>query len=341
MLQSLLRAMDIDAPPIFVRLREAADRWPHGQADRGLDALTPFGDLDSVLAASEFLSNTPDAAARAFCEAYRASLPAEQRDDPANRSAFPWDRLDETYRQANRDAVAHIAAKLASAGIDPARWRGVAGVPQLATASGCSTADSDLELLARLEHERWNAQRRMDGWRSHRRAAKDEARRLHPSLVPYDELTDDVKEYDRVYRAPDPGRLRAARVGGRWADRGRPTSPRAACKAELAGPSGAQTDIRPAAARLAVVIGASLAAAGVRGDVRGVLERDFGRSARAACVAASRSGRLATWAGASALLAGASVAGGGAVTAWRCAGWSCGGGDDRSGDGGARAWPAL
>ncbi|HEY3798536.1 MAG TPA: RyR domain-containing protein [Caulobacteraceae bacterium] len=197
MLQSLLRAIDVDAPPIFVRVREFNIIAPTG--GRGLDALIPFGDLPSLLEASEFLSDSPDVAARAFCEAYRINLAPALRDDPNNRSAYPWDRLDETYRQANRDAVAHIHAKLASAGIDPALWRGKVALPQLCNGQRLFADAAELETLAELEHERWLAQRRMDGWRWTDRPKRDDARRLHPSLIAYADLADDVKEYDRVY----------------------------------------------------------------------------------------------------------------------------------------------
>ena len=198
MLQSLLRAVDLTGPPIFVRLREANTVSKDGD-NRGLDTLTPFGDLATVLEASEFLTRAPDAAARDFNEAYRAALTPEQRDDPKNRSAFPWERLDETYRQANRDVVAHIPAKLASAGIDPARWVGVTGIPRLAPGERVYCSPAQLETLAELEHERWLAQRRMDGWRLTAAPKKDEARRMHPSLIGYAALEDDVQEYDRVY----------------------------------------------------------------------------------------------------------------------------------------------
>jgi hypothetical protein len=197
MLQSLFRALDFGRPPIFVRLRAAGALGEGG--GEGLDALTPFGDARTVLAVSEFLSDRPDALARAYHEAYRASLTLALRNDPRNRVAFDWDRLDETYRQANRDAVAHIPAKLASAGIDPARWRGVAGLPRLAPGERLYQGAADLERLAELEHERWNAQRRMDGWRHTDGAKKDDARRRHPSLKGYEALTDEVKEYDRVF----------------------------------------------------------------------------------------------------------------------------------------------
>ncbi|MEJ0065671.1 MAG: hypothetical protein WDM85_09705 [Caulobacteraceae bacterium] len=38
----------------------------------------------------------------------------------------------------------------------------------------------------------------MDGWRNTAAPAKDQRRRLHPSLQGYDALTEQVKEYDRV-----------------------------------------------------------------------------------------------------------------------------------------------
>ena len=198
-IQTLERRPEFGRPPIFVRLRSAGTVLGAQTGSEGLDGLTPFGDEDVILAASEFLSSEPDRSARAFSEAYRAALPDHVRNDPANRSARPWDELDETYRQANRDATAHVAAKMASAGIEESVWRGVLGLPQLPKGTLLYRSDDECEALARLEHERWNAQRRMDGWRWADLPAKDEKHRLHPSLAPYDDLSDEVKEYDRVY----------------------------------------------------------------------------------------------------------------------------------------------
>lgn len=199
MLQSLLRSLDLTAPRIFVRLRKAgAIGKGAGRAGaRGLEALTPFGDLESVLAASDFLADSPDAAARAFHATYRASLTPEERDDPANAAARPWEQLAETYRQSNRDAVAHIPAKLASAGVDPGRWVGP-GLPRLGACDALTGDRRTLEALAALEHERWNAQRRMDGWRAAPEDGRDDARRRHPALRPWDQLTERLKEFDRV-----------------------------------------------------------------------------------------------------------------------------------------------
>jgi len=53
-----------------------------------------------------------------------------------------------------------------------------------------------LERLARNAHEAWARERLADGWRWGPR--RDEAAKLHPSLVPYEELPEEEKKYDRI-----------------------------------------------------------------------------------------------------------------------------------------------
>ena len=51
------------------------------------------------------------------------------------------------------------------------------------------------ELLARNAHDIWARQRLAEGWRLGPR--RDDAKKEHPSLVPYEELSESEKEYDR------------------------------------------------------------------------------------------------------------------------------------------------
>ena len=197
MLQIVFRSTAHSNPRIFVRLRDLQSLAGGGGGDRGLNALVPFGDSASVIRATEFLSDEPDHAARAFSAAYRQLLPPEVRDDPQVRSARPWDELDETFRQATRDAVAHIPAKMQSAGIDSRLWLGLNGAPALPRGVRLVPSEAEHERLACLEHERWNAQRRMEGWQF-TRGPKDAVRALHPNLRPYDDLTEADKAYDRA-----------------------------------------------------------------------------------------------------------------------------------------------
>jgi hypothetical protein len=51
------------------------------------------------------------------------------------------------------------------------------------------------EMLAKNAHENWARQRMADGWRYGPR--RDDAKKEHPSLVPYEQLPEEEKEYDR------------------------------------------------------------------------------------------------------------------------------------------------
>jgi hypothetical protein len=51
------------------------------------------------------------------------------------------------------------------------------------------------ELLSRNAHEVWARQRLSDGWRYG--PERNDARKEHPSLVPYEQLSEAEKEYDR------------------------------------------------------------------------------------------------------------------------------------------------
>jgi hypothetical protein len=52
------------------------------------------------------------------------------------------------------------------------------------------------ELLAKNTHDVWARQRLSDGWRYG--PERNDARKEHPGLVPYEQLTDAEQEYDRL-----------------------------------------------------------------------------------------------------------------------------------------------
>ena len=51
------------------------------------------------------------------------------------------------------------------------------------------------ELLAKNTHEVWAAARISEGWSYGEK--RDDEKKLHPCLVPYDELPENEKDYDR------------------------------------------------------------------------------------------------------------------------------------------------
>jgi len=52
------------------------------------------------------------------------------------------------------------------------------------------------ELLAKNTHDNWAAQRFSEGWRYG--SNRDDGKKEHPSLVPYEDLSDTEKQYDRL-----------------------------------------------------------------------------------------------------------------------------------------------
>jgi hypothetical protein len=128
-----------------------------------------------------------DALARRLHERYLEH--AGDRTTGAN--AVPWDELTDAAREHNRAAVDHIAIKLARVGRE--------AVPAVFGALAADLfSNEEIEELAELEHERWVEERLATG----RQGPTDDAGRLHPWLVPWQELPEAEKEKDRdVVRA--------------------------------------------------------------------------------------------------------------------------------------------
>ena len=57
-------------------------------------------------------------------------------------------------------------------------------------------SDDEIEELARFEHDRWSSDLQRDGWR-YTDGSKDPDRKLHPLLVPWEELSEEDREKDR------------------------------------------------------------------------------------------------------------------------------------------------
>lgn len=139
--------------------------------------------------------------AAALHDAYVRRLAVHRpASDPALR---PFDQLSPALQDSNRDIVDDIPTKLAIAGLRlcpeadaawPTPW------PPAATR----------ELLAEMEHGRYNAERLLGGWRS---GSRDTGRFLSPHLVPWDGLAEEYREYDRAIIRDLPDALREAGYG--------------------------------------------------------------------------------------------------------------------------------
>lgn len=101
-----------------------------------------------------------------------------------------WEDLPDTYKMANKEQAAYAIRILEAAGFGV---RKSVGEPVILK----DFKDAEIELMAELEHGRWNIERLRDGWRPGKR---DDEKKLHDCLVSWIELkygSDGVKRYDR------------------------------------------------------------------------------------------------------------------------------------------------
>jgi voltage-gated potassium channel Kch len=125
---------------------------------------------------------------RSIHENYRTERRREgtlSDDDP---SLAPWTDLAESLKDSNRAQAEHIGVKLRTVGCDL--------IPSAGSApSHFEPADAEIELLARMEHDRWSDERRRAGWRLG--PELDPIARTTPYLVDWDQLTEDIRDRDR------------------------------------------------------------------------------------------------------------------------------------------------
>ena len=139
--------------------------------------------------------------ATALHNAYVRRLAAHRpQGDPALR---PFDQLSPALQDSNRDIVDDITTKLAIARLRlcpdaEAAW------------PGAWPPDAERELLAEMEHGRFNAERLLRGWRS---GSRDTGRFLSPHLVPWAELSTEYRAYDHAIIADLPAALAEAGYG--------------------------------------------------------------------------------------------------------------------------------
>jgi hypothetical protein len=185
--------------PILVPAREGCgiDKGgPNGLNDK--DGIYAFGGWDDIILASGMLDKEPDAIARSYHVSYTNVVWGE---DVANVS---WATLSEPFRLSNRRAIAHIPAKLASLGFDlKAHLENPQSLslnvrPKITYDGSLYKSHQECESIARLEHERWMMDRWLNGWQQGAGSdgKKCPAKKLHPDLIPYDELDDYAKGKD-------------------------------------------------------------------------------------------------------------------------------------------------
>jgi hypothetical protein len=106
-----------------------------------------------------------------------------------NPSMVGWEQLPESLRESNRRQADHVPVKLQAIGcalVPLGDWG----------AAPLELTTEEVEHLAELEHDRWRAERLLDGW-AYAPGPKDLRRRTTPWLIAWEGIPDEQREYDR------------------------------------------------------------------------------------------------------------------------------------------------
>jgi hypothetical protein len=149
--------------------------------------IRPFGMEDRFCQLAGLGEEASEQFARDIHQAYvkmRTAGGASAHHDPA---LLAWDDLPEDFRESSRQQADHIFIKLRAVGCEAA--------PTGDTRPAVKFTPAEIELLAEMEHRRWVAERLLAGWVYGPK--KDVERRENPNLVPWAQLTEEIKNYDR------------------------------------------------------------------------------------------------------------------------------------------------
>jgi voltage-gated potassium channel Kch len=188
--------------PIAVRMKyEGGLAALLGAGNQALAGVRPFGLLERGCTPELVLQGAREVLARAIHEHYARMATARGDTPETNPSMRPWEELDEPLRRSNRDQAAHIGEKLrvVRCALAPfTDW----------TALDFQFTSEEVEQLAKMEHDRFVAERKADGWRP---GPKNVKQKISPYLGTWAEIPPDIQKYDREFVCEMPRFL--ARVG--------------------------------------------------------------------------------------------------------------------------------
>jgi voltage-gated potassium channel Kch len=195
--QALVRAAaltrDGAARNVLVAVKRTASAAGLGRAGLTPASLHIVSTGADALAGELIESSAIEILARARHEDYVRRGLERGESRRTNPSLVGWEELPSALKESNRRFAETVGAHVSALG---ATLRPLAHAP----AEGLLVDDLLLEDLARAEHDRWAASLGRDGWRP-TSGSKDTAGKLHPLLVPWEDLPEGDREKDReVFR---------------------------------------------------------------------------------------------------------------------------------------------
>jgi hypothetical protein len=150
--------------------------------------LHAFGMSEEIFTWDLLLRDTQDQLARVLHEQYLEAHPGAYP---------PWEWLDDHLKNSNREAADHIYVKLRALGLHTRRLDETRDRNDQIT----EFTEGQRDLLAKMEHLRWCAEKTLSGWR---RGPKNAVEKTHPDLDVWANLNEATRknDFDQVDAIP-------------------------------------------------------------------------------------------------------------------------------------------
>jgi len=103
-------------------------------------------------------------------------------------AAAEWDELRQDFKESNLQQADDILEKLRRFGYKVRKTKNLPISPIVFTIE-------EIEMMAEMEHKRWVKERLAKGWKYGE--IKDTDNKISPYLIPWSDLSDEIKELDR------------------------------------------------------------------------------------------------------------------------------------------------
>jgi len=156
------------------------------EKDNTFPLLGSFGMIEDIFTWDLIIHDIQDDLAKNFHECYLETN-GKGKKSKNRQESDKWENQSEDFQESNRQVADHLAVKLRAIGCQYRKR-------SMLLKSEKEIKEEDIDILSRMEHKRYCAERWIAGWKYGDK--KSEEKKLNPSLVCWDELKDDVKKYD-------------------------------------------------------------------------------------------------------------------------------------------------
>ena len=180
--------------PVIVRMSEAGGlaRLLSTEGDRQdiFVNLHAFGLIDNTCTPEIIAGGTHMLLAQSLHDIYVRNQLARGETPKTNENLLPWDELPQSIRQSNLAAADGIGRHLQALGYN------LAPLTDWEAAFSKSFSNEEIEQLAQMEHARYVAERKRQGWK-YAPGPKNHKKKTNPTLVAWRDLPEDEREKNR------------------------------------------------------------------------------------------------------------------------------------------------